>query len=185
MTTNVIDFSDLIPYPDNDIEDLESELALPDDDGIERSVARRLALQILYEVDCADHSHNEVIASQLSLYKIRPFTTDYTIRLVKGIITNIERVDMIVQTVAQEWPLDQVAIIDRNILRIAVYEYTMIGNLPIAVVTDEAIQLAKLFGSDSAIRFVNGVLGSVFSDEARLKAMLMVDLPEDDTDEDD
>lgn len=175
-----------LPSFDDDTEDLEAELALPIDTGQERSVARRLALQMLYEIDCTDHPMGEVIASQMSRHVLREaLTGTYTIRLVKGVLSEVERMDMILQTVAQEWPLDQVAIIDRNILRIAVYEYTRIGGLAAGIVADEAMNLARQFGSDSSLRFVNGVLGAVFSDEKRLQAMLAVEIPDDDDDDDD
>lgn len=176
------------PIPDsNNTEDIdiENELDLPDDTGQERSIARRLALQILYEIDSAEHPTGQVIANQLSQYNILPMTHDYTVGLVNGVLEHLERLDMIIQTSAQEWPLDQVAIIDRNILRIAVYEYGMLGKLPKGVVSDEGMNLARMFGSDSSLRFVNGVLGSVFDDDTRLQKLVNIDLPDDDEEDND
>ncbi len=171
------------PNPENDI-DIESELDLPDDTGQERSIARWLAMQVLYEIDCADHPHGQALAHHLRQYAaLQPATVEYTVKLVNGVMDNIERLDMILQTIAQEYPLDQIAIVDRNVLRSAVYEYAMLGGIPVGVVIDEAVQLAKRFGAESAPRFVNGVLGAVFKDEKRLQAMLEVELPEEDDDE--
>ncbi|MEO1442633.1 MAG: transcription antitermination factor NusB, partial [Chloroflexota bacterium] len=85
--------------------------------------------------------------------------------------------------VAQEFPLDSVAIVDRNILRIAVCEHSFIGGMPVGIVVDEAVKLAVQFGSDVAPRFVNGVLGSIFSNDKRLKAMMAAELPDEDDDD--
>ena len=160
--------------------DIEAELELPDDKGQERSIARRLALQILYEIDSAEHPTGQVIANQLAQYNILPMTHGYTVGLVKGVLEHLERLDMIIQTSAQEWPLDQVAIIDRNILRIAVFEYAMLGKLPKGVVSDEGMNLAQQFGSDSSLRFINGVLGTVFDDDERLQKLVQIEIPDDD-----
>ncbi|MEO0562596.1 MAG: transcription antitermination factor NusB [Chloroflexota bacterium] len=172
------------PTQINDI-DIEEELLLPSDKGQERSIARRLALQILYETDSADHDPGPAIKEHLGRYALRQLTSDYTVRLVHGVTEMQERLDMIIQTVAQEWPLDQVAIVDRNILRIAVYEYAFIGGLPVGVVTDEAVTLARVFGTDASLRFVNGVLGSVFENQSRLQAMLDAEIPDEEEDDDD
>lgn len=163
--------------------DIEAELILPSDVGQERSTARRLALQILYEIDCTDHPPSVVIKEQLANYTLARLTTDYTLKLVNGVLEHMERVDMIIRTVAQEWPLDQVAIIDRNILRLGVCEH-MLSELPIGVIVDEAVGLARQFGTEASLRFVNGVLGAVFADTERLKKMLSVEMPDDDDDDD-
>jgi len=164
--------------------DIEEELTLPEDRGQERTIARRLALQILYEIDSSDHPTGSVTQSHLARYALQQATTEHTVTLVNGVSEHIERLDMIIQTIAQDWPLDQVAIVDRNILRIAVFEYGILARLPVGVVTDEAVKLARLFGSDSSMRFINGVLGSIFENKDRLKAMLEVEIPDTFDDED-
>jgi len=136
-------------------------------------------------VDSAEHPTGQVIANQLSRYTILPLTHDYTVKLVNGVLEHLERLDMIIQTAAQEWPLDQVAIIDRNILRIAVYEYAMIGKLPKGIVSDEGMNLARMFGSDASLGFVNGVLGNIFADDERLQKMLTIEIPDEDDFDDD
>ena len=180
MTTPVTTYPTQDP---NNADDIDEELSIPDDHGRVRSTARWLALQILYEIDVTEHPRGEVITHHLSRYTLQTDTRDYTYRLVNGALDHVERLDMILQTIAQEHPLDQVAVIDRNVLRIALFEYTMIGGLPTGVVADEAVQLARQFGSDSAPRFVNGVLGAIFSNEPRLQAMLAAELPPDDEDD--
>lgn len=170
-----------IREPDNaDDLDIEEELKIPDDKGRERSTARWLALQILYELDSTDHPRGLVMSEHTARYTLQQKTRDYTYKLVNGVLDNVNRLDMIIQTVAQEYPLDQIATIDRNILRIGVYEYSMLANLPVGVVVDEAVWLSTEFGADTAPRFINGVLGELFSNEERLEAMLAAEMPTDD-----
>lgn len=85
----------------------------------------------------------------------------FSYRLVHGVLEQRARLDALIQQYAPEWPLEQMAIIDRNILRIAIYEFALTGETPIKVAINEAIELAKDYGSESASRFVNGVLGAL------------------------
>lgn len=85
----------------------------------------------------------------------------FTDRLVKGVQANRQQIDEIIKQYAPEWPLDQIALIDRNILRIAIYELVIDGTVPVKVAINEAIELAKTFGSESTPRFINGVLGTL------------------------
>jgi N utilization substance protein B len=87
---------------------------------------------------------------------------------VQGVLAHQAELDALIQDNAPEWPLDQVAAIDRNILRMAVFEFVIDGNTPVKVAINEAVELAKLFGSDSSGRFVNGVLGAIVSKGANL-----------------
>jgi N utilization substance protein B len=131
----------------------------------ERSAARRVALQALYELDCADHNVGEVIDARLKEADVSRKAGRYVRRLVIGVTNHQEQLDALIQHYASEWPLDQVAIIDRNILRMAIYEYAAQVNTPVSVIIAEAIDLARLFGADSTPRFVNGVLGALASDD--------------------
>lgn len=81
--------------------------------------------------------------------------------IITGVLSLVDPLDSFIAQHAPEWPLDQVAVIDRNILRIALWEFAIQGETPIKVAINEAIELAKLYGSDSTPRFVNGVLGSL------------------------
>jgi N utilization substance protein B len=86
-------------------------------------------------------------------------------RLVQGVYAHREEIDLLIQRYAPEWPVDQVAIVDRNILRIAVYEYLLQErDTPIPVIINEAVHLAQLFGAENAHGFVHGVLGTITSD---------------------
>lgn len=164
--------------------DIEEELKIPSDRGRERSTARWLALQVLYEIDSTDHPRGEVMSHHLQHYSLQEKTRKYTYTLVNGVLDDLERLDMIAQTVAQEYPLDTIAVIDRNILRIAIFEYAMLRDLPVGVVVDEAVWLSTEFGADTSPRFINGVLGAIFRNEERLTAMLTAEMPPEDEDDD-
>lgn len=128
-----------------------------------RRKARILILQALYEIDCAAHPADEVIARRLQGTPINSPEGEIFLRdIVNGVLAYIEIIDTLIREYAPEWPLTQIAIIDRNILRIAIYELIISHqDTPAKVIANEAVELAKLFGGDSTPRFVNGVLGSL------------------------
>ncbi len=127
----------------------------------ERRMARRLALQALFEIDAVSHPIGEVLAHCLEREEeISSRVERYCRKLVTGVMRCRELLDGYIQEHAPEWPLEQVALVDRNLLRMALYELS-VGNVPIKVAINEAVELAKDFGSDSAPRFVNGVLGAL------------------------
>lgn len=128
--------------------------------------ARILALQVLYETDTAQHQAGEVLQRHLRECAgdpdnpaNDPATRDYAIRLISGIIKNLGELDDFLATCAPDFPVSNLSPIDRNILRVAVYE--MRANLaPVRVVVNEAVEIAKRYGSDTSPRFVNGALGA-------------------------
>ena len=126
-----------------------------------RTRARGLALQVLYEVDMANHPPVEVFQSRLEDNTLSDELTEFSRQIVFGVLPLIQDLDEMIAKYAPEWPLDQVAVIDRNILRIAFWEFAVQKDTPVKVAINEAVELAKQFGSDSAPRFVNGVLGSL------------------------
>ncbi len=131
-----------------------------------RHRARIAALQALYEIDCAGHAPAVVVDRLSNESNLPDAALDFAQELTKGATTNQERLDNLIQRYAPEWPVDQIAIIDRNILRIAIYELVLDQDTPVKVVINEAVELAKTFGSDSSGRFVNGVLGTLVAKEA-------------------
>ncbi len=135
-----------------------------------RRKARRTALEILYEIDCAAHPVGEVIQRRLIEEPLDEPTAAFLHELVTGVIRHRAGLDRLIQQHAPEWPVEQMAIIDRNILRMAIYELVISQNTPLKVAINEAVELAKVFGSDSAPRFVNGVLGTLASKQAELIA---------------
>jgi N utilization substance protein B len=126
-----------------------------------RRKARTVALQALYEIDCTTHSPDLVFEQRLAEQPLDDELTEFSRRLVRGVITQTATLDKLIQKYAPEWPLDQMALIDRNILRMAIWEFAAVRQTPIKVAINEAVELAKLYGSDSAPRFVNGVLGAL------------------------
>lgn len=130
-----------------------------------RRRARRLTLEVLYEYDIAEHSATATLARRLQEKPMESVGAEFASRLITGILQYQGQMDAIIARYAPEWPLDQMAVIDRNILRIAIYEFLIDGETPVKVAINEAVELAKTYGSDSAPRFVNGVLGTL-ADEA-------------------
>ncbi len=126
-----------------------------------RTRARGLALQVLYEVDLAHHSPVEVFQDRLEEMPLSDELAEFARQIVFGVLPRIQDLDHLIAKYAPEWPLDQVAVIDRNILRMALWEFAVQRETPLKVAINEAVELAKQFGSDSAPRFVNGVLGSL------------------------
>jgi N utilization substance protein B len=126
-----------------------------------RRRARALALQALYELDCTNHSAEQVLSQRLQEQPLGQEAEAFFRRVVGGVLAHAAELDRHIHKHAPEWPLDQMALVDRNILRIALWEFTLSHETPVRVAINEAVELAKEFGSDSAPRFVNGVLGAV------------------------
>jgi N utilization substance protein B len=133
-----------------------------------RHQARIVALQALYEIDCADHDPKSVVERRLSETQLPRSAAGFARSLVEGTLKHQAVLDVFIHRYAPEWPLEQMAYIDRNILRMAIYEFAVDGQTPIKVAINEAVELAKGFGSDSAPRFVNGVLGTLVEHKASI-----------------
>ncbi len=131
-----------------------------------RHRARVATLQALFEIDCAGHAPGVVIEHRLKELELPESGEHFARELVHGISNHQVQLDTLIHRYAPDWPVDQIAIIDRNILRIAIYEILFHENTPIKVAINEAVELAKKFGSDSSSRFVNGVLGSLVANES-------------------
>jgi N utilization substance protein B len=126
-----------------------------------RTRARSIALQALYEIDITGHPPEVVIAERLSETPLEDNLGDFARKIVFGIQPIVKELDEIIARHAPEWPLDQVAVIDRNIMRIALWEIAVSNQTPLKVAINEAVELGKMYGSESTPRFVNGVLGSL------------------------
>lgn len=133
-----------------------------------RHRARAAVLQVLYEIDCASHEPGVVIARRLAEGDLSEPAEEFARGLAFGVISHLRRLDKLISQYAPEWPVQQIAIIDRNVLRIAIYEIMLAEDTPIKVAINEAVELAKQFGSESSGRFVNGVLGSLVDQEAAI-----------------
>jgi N utilization substance protein B len=126
-----------------------------------RTKIRSIALQVLYEVDITGHPTLLVLQQRIDEEPIDQSQEQFLREIVEGVFPIIQQLDDYIAQHAPEWPLDQVAIIDRNIIRVALWEFAISGSTPVKVAINEAIELAKMFGSESTPRFVNGVLGSL------------------------
>ena len=126
-----------------------------------RRRARSAALKVLYELDTTTHLPGIVLANRLADETLTPEVEGFARQLVTGVLEHRTRLDQLIQRYAPEWPIEQMAVIDRNLLRIAIYEFDIAGLTPMKVAINEAIEMAKIYGADSAPRFINGVLGSL------------------------
>ena len=126
-----------------------------------RHKARTIALQALYEIDSAAREPDSVVERLLADNKISEENAAFVRELVSGAIKNQEEIDGKVKKLAPAWPFEQMAMIDRNILRLAIFEILFDNEVPVKVAVSEAVELAKTFGSESSPKFINGVLGSV------------------------
>lgn len=127
---------------------------------ISRRKARGLALQILYELDTSRHSVEEVLARLVYDESIDEQTYDFVSALVYGVLEHRYQLDTIIGRHAPSFPVESMAVVDRNIMRISLYEMLHMSDMPVKVSINEAVELAKEYGGDSSPRLVNGVLGT-------------------------
>lgn len=126
-----------------------------------RHQARTIALQVLYESDIGGHRPEEVLDRYLDDVSVAQPVRRYVERLVTGFAEQRERIDGEIGEAATAFPVDQLPAVDRNILRIAIYELMSEADVPLKAAINEAVELAKRFGGDNSSRFVNGVLGTI------------------------
>lgn len=137
-----------------------------------RTRARALALQVLYEVDLTNHPPAEVFRARLEEEPLSPELAEFARQIIFGVLPLAQILDTSIAEYAPEWPFDQIAAIDRNILRMACWEFVVFHDTPVKVAINEAVELAKQFGSDSTPRFINGVLGSLAEHQHAIKQAL-------------
>ncbi|MBN1161812.1 MAG: transcription antitermination factor NusB [Dehalococcoidales bacterium] len=126
-----------------------------------RHKARILALQALYEVDSVARPPGMAIERLLAEAELPEEISGFSRELVNGTIMNMKEIDRNIKKYAPAYPVEQLAIIDRNILRLAIFEILFDNKVPVKVAVNEAVELAKAFGGGSSAKFINGVLGSV------------------------
>ncbi len=134
-----------------------------------RHLARSIALQSLYEWDFfnkKEKDYKSIIEKNIEEFENTVKDKDFVHALVEGVINNIEELNKIISVAAPEWPLEKITIIDRNVLRIGLYEliYGDKKEVPPKVAINESIELAKQFGGSSSGRFINAVLGTVYKE---------------------
>lgn len=124
-------------------------------------------MQALFEMDCVGHDALRVLYRLAEEKNLPEEASAFARELIEGVLKNKERIDSVIQSYAPAWPVAQLSPIDRNILRLAIFEILVDNRVPLKVAINEAVELAKTFSSESASRFVNGVLGSVSKMVAR------------------
>ena len=138
-----------------------------------KTKSRMAALQALYELDLADHPLGSALEARAEDLELDEAQYDFALKLTQGVHKTSVQLDDLISRHAPEWPLDQVAVIDRNILRLALWEIAFYRETPLRVVINEAVELAKLYGTDSSPRFVNGVLGSLVESLEKIKQSIL------------
>jgi N utilization substance protein B len=134
----------------------------------QRRRSRQLAFQTLYEVDISAHRPAEVLERLTNELHLDPIVVEYADALVTGVGHNHQQLDDLIGRYAPAWPVRQMSAVDRNLLRLGIFEAIYNSTtIPVGVAINEAVELAKLYGSESSARFVNGVLGRVVAEHAQ------------------
>lgn len=129
-----------------------------------RHLSRTVAMQSLYEWDFNDRTKPLLEITEFNIKQFAPGLEDpaFIFELVKGIEQNLPEIDEILIKTAPEWPLDQITVVDRSILRLGIYELMFAKEVPPKVAINEAVELGKAFGGESSGKFINGVLGTLY-----------------------
>jgi len=133
-----------------------------------RSQARECALQVLYQVEIGQVPVDEAIKDYFDERSLSESLKVFAVFLVRGVSEHRDRLNEYIRQYARNWELDRMAVIDKNILRIGIYEILYVEDIPPKVSINEAVELAKRFGDTDSPKFVNGILDSVFRKEKPL-----------------
>lgn len=149
-----------------------------------RHLARTIVLQSLYEWDFHNRTNDEaVLITERNLNEFAPEFDErsFTLALIKGIMDNSQEIAEAIAKFAPDWPIERITTVDRNVLRIGIYELMYDDQIPSKVAINEAIELAKTFGGESSGKFVNGVLGAVYRDQIAQGKVKEADKPKEET----
>jgi transcription antitermination protein NusB len=131
-----------------------------------RRVARECALQMLYELDIGKHAKDEILETFWQMNEHPEKVREFANRLFEGSVARMQEIDKIIQKHTMNWRLDRMAVVDRNVLRLAVFEFLSGSKTPETVVINEALEVAKKFSTQESAQFVNGILDSIKKDLA-------------------
>ncbi len=126
-----------------------------------RRKARELALQMLFQFDMSGNSPEMIIATFEDLQKSKPNIREFAIRIFLGTVEHVAQIDEMITVQAENWRLERMAFVDRNIMRSSVYEFLYEADTPKLVIIDEAIEIAKKYGTDKSSQFINGILDGI------------------------
>jgi transcription antitermination protein NusB len=126
-----------------------------------RRKARELALQMLYQHDMSGNPPDMIVSTFEDLQKSKPNTREFAIRVFKGTIEHMAKIDDMIVAQADNWRIERMAVVDRNIIRMSIYEFLHENDTPKLVIIDEAIEIAKRFGTQKSSQFINGILDGI------------------------
>ena len=138
-----------------------------------RHLGRIVAMQTLYQWDFNGGKENAVETLERNLQETALSQDEYDFpkKIIDGVLGKQKEIDKLIIKFAPEWPLDKITIIDRNVLRIGIYELKFVEEIPAKVAINEAIEIAKSFGGESSGKFINGVLGAIYKEMGEKKAL--------------
>ncbi len=126
-----------------------------------RRKARELALQMLYQYDLSSNPPAQIVDTFEELQKSKPNTREFATKIFQGTIDNMEKIDEMITAQADNWRLSRMAVVDRNIIRMSIYELLNEPDTPKLVIIDEAIEIGKKFGTQKSSQFINGILDGI------------------------
>lgn len=126
-----------------------------------RRVARECALQMLYEFDVGKHAKEEILRTYWQMNEHPPKVREFAEQLFVGTLQRLKEIDKVIQQHTKNWRLGRMAVVDRNVLRLAVFEFLSEGKTPETVVINEALEIARKFSTQESAQFVNGILDSI------------------------
>lgn len=126
-----------------------------------RRQARERALQVLFQVDVGGADCQEAFENMEQNFGVLPKNEDFAHRLVNGALKNLQPIDQVIATISKDWNIKRMASVDRNIMRLALFEIFYCEDIPNNVSVNEAVELSKVFGGEDSGRFINGILGRV------------------------
>jgi N utilization substance protein B len=126
-----------------------------------RRKARELALQMLFQHDMSGNTPEMIVTTFDDLQKSKPNTREFAVRIFQGTVDHMTEIDDMIQAQAENWRLSRMAVVDRNIIRMSVYEFMHENDTPKLVIIDEAIEIAKKFGTQKSPQFINGILDGI------------------------
>lgn len=128
---------------------------------MKRHLARETAFQVIYQIDVGKNDVEQALLARLNESTLDEAGKKFCQQLVKGTINNLEKIDEMIEQYAVDWPISRMLSVDRNLLRLAVFEIIYCDDIPNKVAVNEAIELAKSFGSEDSAKFINGILGNL------------------------
>lgn len=129
--------------------------------GLGRRKARVIALETLYQLDISDGNVNDIIETKMEKKEIKENVKDFILRLTNGVCKHRNEIDRLIEANAENWSLDRITVIDKNILRLASFELLYCSDIPFKVIIDEAVELGKMYGTEDSKAFINGVLDKI------------------------